>query len=93
MKAETLSLWPFVLLAWLLYSPGGLAGSVVSRSRTSDVAFEASQKPPLEFLDKRNASSSSNQVFQIITLDWQKVHIPFLITFWILVAFSARIGK
>ncbi|XP_034990595.2 sodium/hydrogen exchanger 3 isoform X1 [Zootoca vivipara] len=29
--------------------------------------------------------------FQIVTFDWLHVHVPFLVTFWVLVAFSAGI--
>lgn len=70
----------FVLLIICMWSPGDCTKTVEFNPRATSTA-------------KPNAPGNKSEGFQIITIDWLKVHVPYLITFWVLVAFSALIGK
>ncbi|XP_077158824.1 sodium/hydrogen exchanger 3 isoform X1 [Paroedura picta] len=67
-----------VLLSLLTHGPGGLAANDLASS-TKNKTFQE---------EVTNKSSIS---FQILTVDWLYVHVPYLVTFWILVAFSSLI--
>lgn len=94
MRAGTLNLYSSVLLAWLACRPGSLAGSVLSEPTIPSMAFETSQETLRKAVDISNSSSgSSSQGYQVVTFDWLAVHVPYIVTFWILVAASSLIGK
>ncbi|XP_042329531.1 sodium/hydrogen exchanger 3 [Sceloporus undulatus] len=57
-------------------SSGGLAGRFNARLGASN---------------ESDPTDSNSRGFSVITVDWQNVHVPYLITFWILVASSAQI--
>lgn len=69
-----------VLLNLLSHSPGGLAATGDPDISTTTGAFK-------EVMNKSSIS------FQILTVDWMYVHIPYLVTLWILIAFGSLIGK
>lgn len=44
-------------------------------------------------LVRSSENSNSTSTIQIVTFQWEKVHIPYIITLWILVAALGKLGK
>lgn len=71
----------FIMLIIFTCSPGDCTKRVQHNYGTANVTLS------------KDVPANKSEGFQIITVDWLKVHVPYLITFWVLVAFSALIGK
>lgn len=80
MKKRAFVAWSLVLLNLLTCSPGGLAAKEYLGPNPATRTLK----------EVTNGSSIS---FPIVTVDWLYVHVPYLVTFWILVAFCSLIGK